>query len=166
MNVPLQIKLRAEKLKQGRKVYKMTVRNFLGYFGAERRGAVRVEAIQEILNSLGLDTEPNFQSAWIDGYISLRLKDGASPDVPSSTDTSNDDFEDDEEDDEYDETVPEDAFQQTKGVRPPKNRAHGIDLAGREPRPRVPNRHPTRSKQESDGGRSRRCSQKSNHDYG
>lgn len=64
---PQQIKLRAENLMKGRKVNKMTVRNFLGYFGAERRGAVRVEAIQKILDSLGLDTEPNFQSAWMTG---------------------------------------------------------------------------------------------------
>jgi hypothetical protein len=78
MDVPHKIQYAAERLRQGHKVYRITVRDFLGHFGAERRGAVKVEAIQNILDSLGLETEPNFRSAWIDEPIWLRLKANAS----------------------------------------------------------------------------------------
>ena len=66
MDVPHKIHYAAERLRQGHKVYRITVRDFLGHFGAERRGAVKVEAIQNILDLLGLETEPNFRSSWID----------------------------------------------------------------------------------------------------
>jgi hypothetical protein len=95
MDVPNRIQYVAKQLRQGHKVNRITVRNFLGYFGAERRGAVTVEAIQNILGSLGLETEPNFQNAWIDEPIRLRLKANASSEEggPLSTDTPRGDLE-------------------------------------------------------------------------
>jgi hypothetical protein len=78
MDVPNRIRHAAERLRQGHRVYRMTVRDFLGHFGAERRGAVKVEEIQTILDSLGLETDPNFQSAWIDEPIQVRLKSNVS----------------------------------------------------------------------------------------
>lgn len=97
MDIPFKINYAAKRLRQGHKVNRITVRNFLEHFGAERRGAVKVEAIQNILDSLGLETEPNFQSAWIDELIRLRLKANASPqdgnslstELPSSDDLEN-----------------------------------------------------------------------------
>jgi hypothetical protein len=100
MDVPSGIGRIAERLKHGQKVYRITVRNFLGHFGAERRGAVKVEEIEKILDALGLETEPNFRNAWIDEPLRLRLKVNFSPaeGMPPSTDTSND-LGDDECDD-------------------------------------------------------------------
>jgi hypothetical protein len=106
MDVPSEIRRIADRLKHGHRVYRITVRNFLGHFGAERRGAVKVEEIEKILDSLGLETEPNFRNAWIDEPIRLRLKgSNISPPegMPPLTDTSND-----LEDDECDEIALED----------------------------------------------------------
>jgi len=106
MDVPSGIGRMAERLKRGQKVNRITVRNFLGHFGAERRGAVKVEEIDKILEALGLETEPNFRNAWIDGPIRLRLKVNVPPadGVLPLTDTSND-----LDDDECDEAALEDS---------------------------------------------------------
>ena len=66
-------------MKEGHRVNRITVRDFLRHFGAERRGALKVEEIREILDSLDLQTEPDFETAWIDQPIWLRLRAGASP---------------------------------------------------------------------------------------
>jgi CBS domain-containing protein len=76
MEVPYRIRTSSQRLKEGRKVNRITVRDFLGHFGAERRGAAKVEAIRKILDSLDLQTEPDFETVWIDEPIRLRLKDG------------------------------------------------------------------------------------------
>src|SRR5438552_1680794 len=78
MEVPYKVNYAAQRLKQGHRVNRITVRDFLRHFGAERRGAVKVEAIREILDSLDLQTEPDFENAWIDQPIWLRLKGGSS----------------------------------------------------------------------------------------
>jgi hypothetical protein len=75
METPDKILIAAERLKQGHRINRITVRDFLRHFGAERRGAAKVEAIRRILDSLELRTEPDFETAWIDGLIWLRLKD-------------------------------------------------------------------------------------------
>jgi CBS domain-containing protein len=95
MDIPDRIQRAAERLRQGLKVNRFTVRDFLGHFGAERRGAAKVEAIQNILDSLELETEPNFRSAWIDEPIRLRLKTNASSEERVSLSASKpiDDFE-------------------------------------------------------------------------
>jgi CBS domain-containing protein len=74
MEVPYKIQYAAQRLREGHRVNRITVRDFLRHFGAERRGAAKVEAIREILDSLGLQTEPGFETAWIDEPIWLRLK--------------------------------------------------------------------------------------------
>lgn len=58
---------------------RITVRGFLDEFGAARRGAVKVQAIREILEKHDLKTDPDFATAWIDEPIWLRLKDGFTP---------------------------------------------------------------------------------------
>jgi hypothetical protein len=85
MLIPDRISWVADRLKAGRRVNRVTVRDFLGYFGAERRGSIKVQAIREILDALDLTTEPDFELAWIDGPIWLRLKDGARTTATSST---------------------------------------------------------------------------------
>ncbi len=102
MDVPSGIRRIAERLKHGHRVYRISVRNFLSHFGAERRGAMKVEEIEKILDSLGLETEPNFRNAWIDEPIRLRLKANISPTavMPPLTETSNE-----LEDEECDETA-------------------------------------------------------------
>lgn len=89
MEIPTKIESAAQRLKQGHRVNRITVRDFLRHFGAERRGAVKVQGIRTILNALDLDTEPDFETAWIDGPLWLRLKDGvlASEPGPRSADT-------------------------------------------------------------------------------
>jgi CBS domain-containing protein len=76
MDIPAKISYAAERLKKGYRVNRLTVRDFLRHFGAERRGAVKVQAIRNILNSLDLETDPDFETAWIDGPMWLRLKHG------------------------------------------------------------------------------------------
>jgi CBS domain-containing protein len=92
MDIPAKIRYAADRLKKGHRVNRITVRDFLGHFDAERRGRVKVEAIRQALDSLGIETRPDFESGWLDGPISLCLKDGVSPeeDMPLATDMSGD----------------------------------------------------------------------------
>ena len=76
MEIPDKIDFAAQRLREGHRVNRITVRDFLRHFGAERRGSARVEAIRRILDSLDLTTDPDFETAWIDGPIWLRLKEG------------------------------------------------------------------------------------------
>jgi hypothetical protein len=69
MEIPPKIQHAAQRLKEGHKVNRITVRDFLRHFGAERRGAVKVEAIRGIPDSLDLQTEPDFETIWIDEPI-------------------------------------------------------------------------------------------------
>lgn len=87
MLTPDRILWAADRLKAGRRVNRITVRDFLRYFGAERRGAIKVQAIRDILDSLDLTTEPDFELAWIDEPIWLRLKDGTKTVAASATAT-------------------------------------------------------------------------------
>lgn len=87
MLIPERIRLAADRLRAGRRINRITVRDFLGSFGAERRGSIKVQAIREVLHALDLTTEPDFEFAWIDEPISLRLKDGAKTTSASSITT-------------------------------------------------------------------------------
>jgi CBS domain-containing protein len=78
MEIPPKIRFAAHRLKEGHRVNRITVRDFLRHFGAERRGAVKVEAIRRVLDSLDLQTEPDFETAWIDAPMWLRLRGSAS----------------------------------------------------------------------------------------
>jgi CBS domain-containing protein len=79
MEVPAKIEFAAQRLKEGHRVNRITVRDFLRHFGAERRGSAKVESIRRILDALDLTTDPDFETAWIDGPIWLHLKEGAQP---------------------------------------------------------------------------------------
>ena len=48
MDIPDKIRYAAQRLKKGHRVNRITVRDFLGHFGAERRGAAKVEQIKAI----------------------------------------------------------------------------------------------------------------------
>jgi CBS domain-containing protein len=51
----------------------ITVRAFLRWFDAQRRGAWIVRDIRRTLKRAGLYTTPDFESAWIDGPVSFAL---------------------------------------------------------------------------------------------
>jgi CBS domain-containing protein len=75
LDIPEKIRFAAHRLEEGYRVNRITVRDFLLHFGVERRGYIRVQEIREILDSLNLKTEPDFEVAWIDEPIWLKLKD-------------------------------------------------------------------------------------------
>ncbi len=79
MDIPGKISFAAERLREGHRVNRITVRDFLRHFGIERRGAVKVQEIRHILDSLSLATEPDFETAWIDAPIWLYLTDSSTP---------------------------------------------------------------------------------------
>ncbi len=51
-----------------------TVRTILSWFGAQRRGVWVVSTIRDVLGGVGLTTEPDFESAYIDSVVSFRKK--------------------------------------------------------------------------------------------
>ena len=77
MWIPKEIGRMATRLKEGHRVNRLTVRELLRVFRAERRGLNKVHDIRIALDSLGLVTDPDFESVWIDGKIRIRLKDGS-----------------------------------------------------------------------------------------
>ncbi len=83
MDIPAKINFAAQRLKEGHRINRLTVRDFLRLFGAERRGAVKVQAIRNVLDSLDLETYPDFETGWIDGPLRLRLKEGVDTVKPS-----------------------------------------------------------------------------------
>src|SRR5208337_4405598 len=77
MWIPKEIGRVATRLKDGHRVNRITVRELLRMFRAERRGLNKVHDIRTALDSLGLVTDPDFESVWIDGKIRVCLKDGS-----------------------------------------------------------------------------------------
>lgn len=63
----------ARELRAGESPPPYTVREFLSWFDAQRRGYWIVKSIRDHLSNAGLRTEPDFESAYIDSDISLRL---------------------------------------------------------------------------------------------
>ena len=63
----------AVRLREGGLSPQMTVRSLLQWFGAQRRGTWIVKDIRRALARAGLRTEPDFESAWIDGQVSFTL---------------------------------------------------------------------------------------------
>jgi hypothetical protein len=55
-------------------INRIRVRRLLALAGAERRGWAIMRRIAEALDDHGLETDPDFRSAWIDGLISIKLK--------------------------------------------------------------------------------------------
>lgn len=74
MNIPQRIQQAADKLREGRRVNRITVRDFLRHFGVERRGGAKAQEIRAVLERLELTTDPDFESAWIGYPILLKLR--------------------------------------------------------------------------------------------
>jgi hypothetical protein len=60
MKIPGKIRFAAERLHSGYRVNRITVRDFLRHFGAERRGASKIESIRRILDDLSIETDLDF----------------------------------------------------------------------------------------------------------
>lgn len=63
----------AERLKRGGQSEALTVREFLSWFGAQRRGNWIVYSIHSALKNAGLITKPDFEAAFIDSEIAINL---------------------------------------------------------------------------------------------
>jgi hypothetical protein len=83
------LKIVCEQLRKGVAPPRETVRAFLLWFGAGRRGARVVRLIRHALGTHGLRTEPDFEFAYIDGYIGFAptaARDGdGSPGIADTT---------------------------------------------------------------------------------
>ena len=66
----------AQELDEGKSPAQETVRTFIGWFGAQRRGYWVVREIRDTLKSLNIRTQPDFESVFIDSLISFTLDDG------------------------------------------------------------------------------------------
>lgn len=76
----------SEQLRKGVVPPKETVRSFLLWFGAARRGYRVVRKIRIILQRHGIVTVPDFEYAYIDGYLSFQADSGRSlVEAPSGT---------------------------------------------------------------------------------
>lgn len=64
----------ASQLKKGKTAPEVTVREFLSWFGAKRRGYWIVREIREQLGAANLQTVPDFESEWIDAHITFSLR--------------------------------------------------------------------------------------------
>lgn len=68
-----------QRLTDGRTINRVRVRRILEMEGAERRGIAITRRISEKLEMSGLKTVPDFQSAWIDALVAIKLiEDGTS----------------------------------------------------------------------------------------
>ncbi len=76
MWIPKEMDRISQRLKDGGYGKRLTVRELLQMFGAERRGLNKVHDIRLALSQLDLVTDPDFESAWIDSVIRIRLSDG------------------------------------------------------------------------------------------
>lgn len=74
-----------DQLKKGVVPPKESVRAFLLWFGAERRGYRVVKSIRSTLARHGLATEPDFEYAYIDGYIGFVPTEGKRSDGKAAT---------------------------------------------------------------------------------
>jgi len=80
----------SEQLKQGVAPQRETVRTLLSWYGSERRGVFVVWGIRTLLSKYGVATLPDFESEYIDGYISFiqaqAKKDLVKSDLPGDID--------------------------------------------------------------------------------
>lgn len=77
----------AEDLRKGNRVPPVTVRELLSWFSAQRRGYWVVMMIRDTLTAAGLETKPDFESAYIDSEITFALA-GAVAAVPQGEATA------------------------------------------------------------------------------
>jgi CBS domain-containing protein len=76
-----------EKIAEGHGYRRVTVRDLLGMFNAERRGQRIIHEIRRALNSLNLVTVPDFESAWIDSDLKFRMRSTEKTDAATETGT-------------------------------------------------------------------------------
>jgi CBS domain-containing protein len=105
MWIPKKIGLIASRLHERRRVKRISTRELLRLFGAERRGPAKVQDIRTALDSLGLETDPDFESAWIDAPLRIRLKnaDAATRTLVSAGEVDDDELEEDHAGDQDDQ---------------------------------------------------------------
>lgn len=70
---PDRIKVIVSQLRAGESFAPLTVREFLSWFGAKRRGYWVASEIRRVLQEHSIETDPDFESTYIDGQIQLRL---------------------------------------------------------------------------------------------
>ena len=63
----------SRQLRKGQQLPPVTTRDFLWWFGAQRRGYSVVKSIRRELKKAGLETDPDFESAYIDSPIRIEL---------------------------------------------------------------------------------------------
>ncbi|MEX1361806.1 MAG: CBS domain-containing protein [Nannocystaceae bacterium] len=80
----------ANALRRGEDSPSVTVRTFLSWFEAQRRGVYVVRRIREALEAAELVTDPDFESAYIDSEIQFAA---TTPDAPAASDPDDDDVE-------------------------------------------------------------------------
>jgi predicted transcriptional regulator len=72
-----------DRLRQDQPIYRVKVRRLLTLAGAQRRGYAIAKRIREALDAKGLHTDPDFESAWIDSSVSVRLNDQSEATLPT-----------------------------------------------------------------------------------
>jgi CBS domain-containing protein len=82
------LKAIAAQLKQGVVPPQESVRSFLGWFFAERRGYNVVLSIRQALKKFGIKTSPDFEFQYIDGLIGFTPDDGGGALTPNEAGTS------------------------------------------------------------------------------
>jgi CBS domain-containing protein len=74
MEVSDRLKDIAQQIRDGRVVPSPKAREFLSWFGAQRRGSLTVYRIRRELLEAKLRTEPDFESAYVDSFIEFKLE--------------------------------------------------------------------------------------------
>jgi len=74
MDAPKELVEAASQLKRGKKQDPVTTRQLLSWFGAQRRGYYVMQALHAALDSVGLQTDPNFENVYIDAPIRFIAK--------------------------------------------------------------------------------------------
>lgn len=74
MSVADQLRGIAASIQSGGEVRQVPVRTFLAWFGAQRRGYWIVKSVRDALEESGLVTDPDFETAYIDSDIVIKLR--------------------------------------------------------------------------------------------
>lgn len=85
--IPSQLQEVADQIRQGERPQATSVRTFLSWFGAERRGWFIVSDIRTALKNVGVTTVPDFNETYLDGTITFE-SDGAPANVAAPVDPS------------------------------------------------------------------------------
>ena len=88
MTIPARLSEIAEELNEGKSPSQETVRTFIGWFSAQRRGYWVVREIRSALKSLNIQTKPDFESVFIDAQISFTPDDTQKDPGPAATDST------------------------------------------------------------------------------